>query len=583
VEKPLAAVPGGDVETGKLSLRCSLHLVCHLPAFANMADPALKAEPKPVLLTEGGIRALIASILVYWGILAAISPVTNSDSQVYNLARLSVAERVGFWQTTAWNSIRQVIFPWTFDSVHYPFLKLGWGFAIPSFLVLLGLLIIIYRLVANRCGTTVGYWSVLTILAMPTVMLQATTTKNDLIVVFGVACWLYSLLRFRQKPKRFYLFAAALSVAFTIGSKTSALPIGTILIVATGWFFRKQLSHLLWFALFCGPLLLLFGSIETYVLSWQNYHDPVGPKQFVNAHINQDGFRGAIANFIRYYFANLSTGIDGIDCRSGFPRILEENCRWLLGSLGLSNAGCRPDFSDANMPFLKDGSDSGSDYGLVGCLALVVSSFLIWKPKLRSLPWALNLVGFSFLALTCCTVSWMPWNARYFPGTFILFGMSLTITVFGPANNRRWMQLAFGLIVIWSAISLPLHCGQRKPLDVWNSFFARTELSLKQRPEIKQVLDDVLTLRRNRADKWFLVSSENSWTLPFLGQSGMDWDLTPQWDQLFKSQSASKETDPSFALVLNSPLPPNLPFEIVKSYPSSTFILKILPDAPKQL
>jgi len=570
------------IETKELSVRRSPGVVGHLFNLSNMADDALKAKPIPDFFLEGSLKALIVSILVYWGFYAVIAPVTNSDSQVYNLARLSVAERAGFWQATAWNSVRQVIFPWTFDALHYPFLKIGWGTALPSFVAFLGLLIIIFELVVPRLGSKVGLWSILTLLAMPTLMLQATTTKNDLVIAFGAGCWLYSLVRFRRNQNTFFLFTAALSLAFTIGCKTSALPICAILTLATGWLLRKQVRNVLRFALFLGPLLLLFGSIETYFLSWRIYRDPMGPTQFVHAHINQDGIRGATANFIRYYMATVSSGIDGVDCRSGLPEFLEEKCRLLLGNLDLRNAGYRVDFSDANMPFLKDGSDSGSDYGLVGFLALIVSSVVIWRASFRKLYWILDFLGFTLLAFTCLTIVWMPWNLRYLCLSFILFGLSLALLIFESSNDRSRKQVALGLIIIWSAISLPLHCGQRRPLDFWNCFFARTDLSLKQRWEMKQVYDDVLRLRMNNTDTWFLVAGENSWTLPFLTQPRMVWQLTPQWDQVSKARQALTEPNDAFALVLDSQLPQNIPYEILKTYPSSSFILRIPSDARKQ-
>jgi hypothetical protein len=570
-------------ETGKFSFFRSIGFGGRVFDLPDMANAALRPKSEAAIFTEGILKALVGSILAYWGVYALIAPVTNSDSQVYDIARLSVTERAGFWQATAWNSVRQVIFPWTFDAVHYPFLKVGWGFALPSFLAFLGLLIIIFELVAARFGSKVGLWSMLTLLAMPTLMLQATTTKNDIVIAFGAGCWLYSLLRFRRNQNKFFLFTAALSLAFTIGCKTSAIPICAIFALATGWLLRKQLRSALWFALFFAPLLLLFGSIETYVLSWQIYHDPVGPAQFVTGHANHDGISGAIANFIRYFMANISSGIDGVDCRSGFPQFLEEKCRLLLGGLNLRDAGCRRDFSDANMPFLKDGSDSGSDYGLVGCLALLVSLCVVWRPSFKSPTWVLVAAGFALMALTSFTIAWMPWNARFLCLSFTLFGLGLTMLVFGSPNERSWMQLTLGLIVIWSAISLPLHCGQRRPLDFWNALFARTELSLRQSSEIKQVYSDVLSLRMNRTDTWFLVAGENSWTLPFLTQPRMAWQLTPRWDQVSKALQALAEPNDAFALVLDSQLPQDIRYEILKTYPHSIFIIRISANAQKQL
>jgi Dolichyl-phosphate-mannose-protein mannosyltransferase len=522
------------------------------------------------------LKALIIALLIYWGASALLLPVTTSDCQVYNLARLRVAERAGFWQGEAWNSIREVTYPWTFDAVHYPLLKIGWGFGVPSFVAFLGLLVIIFQLVAPRFGEQTALWSILILLSMPTLMLQATTTKNDLVIVFGIACWIYSLVRFRRSRNIFFLFAAALSLAFSAGSKNLALGICAIAAVATGWLLRRELRSFLLFVLFLVPLLLLFGSIETYLLSWNLYHDPIGPKQFVTDQLNGAGFRGAIANFFRYYVANISTGVDGIDCRSGLPDFLEKQCRTGLATLGLEDAGCRRDYKDATLRFLKDGFDSGYDFGAIGCLALFVSSGLLFKPNLKDVRWALSVAGFLAMLPVCYMIAWTPWNVRYFCFSFTLFGIVLALLGFGKTRKNPWLQLSLAIVVLWSAISLPLHSGQRRPIDLWNALFARETVSLGQRPEVIPVFDDVLAFRTNRADRWFLVAAENSWTLPFLEQSKMEWELTPRWEQVKARLAEAGPTD-SYALILNRPLPPDLPIEVVKKYPLSTFIVRIPP------
>jgi hypothetical protein len=540
-----------------------------------MVDPALKPALATAVFTGASLKALILGLLIYWGASALLLPVTTADCQVYNLARLRVAERAGFWQAEAWNSIREVTFPWTFDAVHYPFLRAGWGCGIPSFVALLGLLVIIFQLVTPRFGEQTALWSILALLSMPSLMLQATTTKNDLVVVFAFGCWVYALIRFRQTRKNFFLFAAALSLAFIAGSKNIALGICAVAAIATGWLLRREVRSLILFALFLGPLLVLFGSIETYVLSWNVYHDPIGPKKFVTDQLNQDGFRGGMANFFRYYMANISTGVDGIDCHSGFPDFLQKECRVLLSSLGLLDAGCRRDFKDANLPFLKDGFDSGSDFGVVGCLALFVSSCVFCLPKWKNVPWALSALGFVAMLPVCGMIAWAPWNVRYFCLSFTLFGLVLTLLVFGGTHQRRWLQLSLGVIIVWSAISLPLHCAQRRPFDFWRDLFAREDVNLGQRPEIIPVYNDVLNLRTNKTDRWFLVASENSWTLPFLDRMDMAWELTPQWTQV-KARLADGVSNDSYALILNGQLPPDIPFEIVKKYSVSTFIVRIL-------
>jgi hypothetical protein len=550
-----------------------------------MADPALEACTAQTSLkisqpsrrfTPESLKAIILSLLLYWGTSSLLLPATTSDCQVYNLARLSVAERAGFWQADAWNSIRQVTYPWTFDAVHYLCLKTGWGFGLPSFLAFLGLLVIVFQLVALNYGEYAALWSILALLSMPTLMLQATTAKNDVAVVFGAGCWIYSLVRFRRNRNNFFLFTAALSLAFSAGSKNLALGICAIAAIATGWLLRREFRSLLWFAFFLGPLLVLFGSLETYVLSWKLYHDAVGPKQFVIDQLNGSGLRGAVANFCRYYIANISTGVDGIDCRSGFPDFLEKQCRFLLGTFGLQDAGCRRDYKDASLPFLKDGFDSGYDFGVIGCLALFVSSCVLFRLHRRDAVWVLSAAGFLAMLPVCFFIAWTPWNVRYFCLSFTLFAIVLVLLVFRMLRENSWLQLSLGVTIVWSAISLPLHCGQRRPFDLWSALYARESVSLRQRPEIIPVYNDVLALRTKTTDRWFLVASENSWTLPFLEHSNLEWRLTPQWEQV-KAQLAQGEPKDSYALILNGQVPQDLPVEILKKYPLSTFIVRIGP------
>src|ERR1700686_2817122 len=123
-----------------------------------MVDSALKPMPSSAVFTAASLKALIISILLYWGVCVLLLPVTTSDCQVYNLARISIAEREGFWQDDAWNSIREVNYPWVFNAIHYPLLKVGWVFGLPSFLAFLGLLLIVYQLVTSRYGKHAAIW-----------------------------------------------------------------------------------------------------------------------------------------------------------------------------------------------------------------------------------------------------------------------------------------------------------------------------------------------------------------------------------------------------------------------------------------
>ena len=66
-----------------------------------MANLALKATPAVSIFTDDCLRTIIVAIIAYWGFFALALPVSNIDSNIYNFARLAVAENAGFWQTSA--------------------------------------------------------------------------------------------------------------------------------------------------------------------------------------------------------------------------------------------------------------------------------------------------------------------------------------------------------------------------------------------------------------------------------------------------------------------------------------------------
>jgi hypothetical protein len=541
-----------------------------------MANVSLKPTAGFPVFTDECLRTITFSIIVYWGLLAVALPISNVDSHVYNLARLAVAENAGFWQANAWNSPRQVIFPWTFDAVHYPLLKIGWGTNLPSFLSLLGILVIVFNLVSRCWGGNVGWWSVLSLLAMPTIMIQATTTKNDLAVVFGVGCWLYSLVRFRTDESRFFIFTAALSLVFTAGSKTYAVPICALLTIVTAWIWRKEFRTLLLFAGFYLPCLLLFGSLETYVLSWQIYHRPLGPKDFVHDQSNRDGLRGLAANTIRYFLGNVSLGIDGNGNQSGLAKFLESKGRKILHYLHLKNVGYAfPHFfNDSTLDFTKKADEYYSDYGLVGFAALLTSSVYILRPRLRNICWMIVASGFAALALNSLIVGWMPWNSRFLCLSFVLFGVAMAAILFGEMRQGFWWKQLFGVMIIWSAFSLPLLCADRRPIDLARAFYAREELTFDQRPETRQIYHDVIDLRKRENGRWFLIAGKNSYVLPFLSLENKPWILAPRWELISKFSDLGSG-DQSFVLVLNTAIPVGMPVEIVKQYADDTYILRL--------
>jgi len=147
-------------------------------------------------------RALLVFLILYWAAFALVAPVTVWDSHTYNIGRIPIALEGGLFGNQGWNNDRQISLPWSFDALHLPFFWLGWGTSIPSYLCFIGTLAIVWRIVDAHRGADTATFGALAMFSMPTFIYQATSTKNDWAVVFGLACWFYCLWLHRQAPRK---------------------------------------------------------------------------------------------------------------------------------------------------------------------------------------------------------------------------------------------------------------------------------------------------------------------------------------------------------------------------------------------
>jgi len=512
---------------------------------------------------------LLIATLIYWAICAVVSPVTTWDSQVYNLGRLAIADIGGFWSNRCWFSERQVIFPWVFDAVHYPFVKAGLCESIPSFLTLIGLLIIVYKLTREWYSESFALWSCLSLISMPTLIYQATSTKNDFVMVFLVACWFYALHRYQRERSVWLLVASGLSLGFLGGSKTSGLFFCAILLFLTLFVLRRHINAFKWFVASFAVSIILFGSVETYALSDIRYGDPFGPPAFVRMHSNRDGIRGAIANFARYYIGSFSCGIYTGFLQQSFCVNLENSARLVLNAAGLANAGYRSDFNDGNLKFEKTGGDDGSDYGIFGWVAFTTSLVIPFFAPRKSRSRSFAIAGLASLGLICVTVGWMPWNARFLLLPFALFAIATMIFAFHDIvakSFRRFLQI----LILFQIAVTPIISWARKPTDLLRSIFNREELVFSERPTLLPVYHalESLTVLRPRI---YLMAGPEAWVLEFLKMRNIDWKLTCTWPATVADEYAG----PVYLLVLDCKAPAGLDSEETTQFDSGNSLWTI--------
>lgn len=459
------------------------------------------------------VRGLVALSTLYWGAMALVLPVVVWDSHTYNVARLLVTRQAGgLFGEYLWTGPRQVTFPWTFDALHYPFVLLGgWGVSMPSFLCFLGLLWIVFRLVREAHGEVAAWWSLAALYALPTLLYQATSTKNDVGVLFGVACWFYAYRQWRSSGSFVFVLWMCLALGFAAGAKTSGIPIAGLLSLYSAWQLRHRLPQFLRAGAALVGAMLLFGSVETYLNSRLHYGAWLGSKEFVAQHANADGVAGAIANAFRYVWGNQSVGLDAAHPKPPTAAFLADSARSFLEFVSLPNRGYAKGFSDANLAFLKDGGEAGSDYGPLGAIALLAGAAFLLLRRPRGYIFGLAAFGWANLWLTAYFVGWMPWNARFLLLTFVPCTLALVLAMVAEGRSRP-AQLLLLLTIAYSVVIYPLHSLNRRPGDLVLAFTKRRTLEMRENSGLAVVIDAVERLSREQpAAVIYLAANGNSW------------------------------------------------------------------------
>ena len=503
-----------------------------------------------LILVKGSVLILLG----YWFVYALVVPVTIWDAHTYNLARLLIIRFGGLFSNTVWNTERQIAWPWTFDAVHYPFLLVGWGYALPSFACFAGSMIIVFHMVKKTYGERCAWYCCLAMLALPTLVFQATSTKNDLAVVFGISCWVYTLWRFRSEGSRIFLFLAALALCFAAGAKSAGIPLAILLSGATIWRLRHDWQSMKQFLSWLLLCLILFGSTEIYLNNWLTYGHPLGPAE-IRGHLNPDGVSGMMANFIRYTIGSVNLGVDVADQQSPIPAKLADLCRAILNVTGLKNKGYRWDFNDSNLQFLKIGWEGASDFGPLGTLSLLTAGFVLLSRSAKYILWRMAAAGFASLLLVCATVSWMPWNMRFLLLPFLLFSLT-TVILFTSETKGLLGRMVILALSLFSAVAFPLYSFNKGPKDLWLSLADRPAMTTKEHPAMLEIVRDLETRKAEIGTAPILLcAGGDSWVLPVLQLRDLRVVPSPQIDLSRIRQLASqKRSGFVYILALNRTL-----------------------------
>lgn len=476
-------------------------------------------EAMPPLSPLGRVaRILFWGGFAYWAVYALVAPVTTIDSQMYNLARLELAARGGLFDSDYFTSVFHVITPWSYDAAHFPFMRLGWGCALPGFLCLTGTLFVVFSMLRSRFGPDAAWVGAASLLALPCLVYQGASTKNDIPILFCGAVWAYARWRWRREGRGTHLVWMVFAIGFMAGAKTTGVVYGFILALATFWELRQRRDLVLRVAGGLVAVGILVGSVETYVESTRIYRHPLGPPALQQRLSNRDGLRGGAANLIRHFGGGIYFGPTDFSEGQATAWAVSGAARRALAALGLADAGTEPRFRDQRLFFAQTGMEELSGFGPLGTLALlvVVVAIFYWRP--RSQWWRLamcSLLGFGLVSVTLAYHSWMN---RYLISWYALATLALVCALWENEGPKvRLARAAVLAFVAFGVIAAPLQSFNRGPSALVAALTDRERLETSAFPIEGRMRERLRALRsQTPASRIFMVVHDESVILPIL-------------------------------------------------------------------
>jgi hypothetical protein len=390
----------------------------------------------------------------------------NWDSMTYHLARLAYFlqhNSLNFYEANFW---AQVVHPKN-ASILLIFSYIGLGqnenlTQIIQFFAYFASVLSVYgicRLIELRKSESLFAAGVAALL--PSWLMQATTTQNDMLITAFLGITVYFLFSFRERASATSLALSALGIGLALGTKASSiLPLASIGLVALYVLYRPKLYSSLStsYALFTGYTIiaiLLFALPAGYSQNYRLFGHPLGPDLVRSFHTFEGHsagyiFRNGSKNILRFGFDFLS--LDGlpaigpvVEIQNMIRRFPERALTAL--SIDLENReGIIDRFKYQKLP---ESNESSANWGIFGFGLIWIGILLALLGVTKSSK--IRLLAFSvivFVLVQAYAGPYDPWRARYFTLCAVL-----AVPAIGPllrTSNRLFRAYLFLIVVLGS-------------------------------------------------------------------------------------------------------------------------------------
>jgi 4-amino-4-deoxy-L-arabinose transferase-like glycosyltransferase len=480
-----------------LVLGWAIWCFCHrpslaLPSFSVLYRHSLSGFQKFWLVFLGFWVVLCFGVIV---VLILLVPPNNNDSMVVHLVR------VGYWlqhnSFSPWNALieRQVIYPYNAQIVVLWTILMHGRDTFAAFLQFFSVLFTslgIYAIIRQLKGTRYQAALVaLFYLTFPQVVLQASTTQDDLVITCLLILGVVFLFHWLDSSYQEWidLCLTGLSWALALGIKPTAFYFfpGVLLVLLIYWVTRKM--NILQIGQLALAGLLAFGIFSSYAYwnNWVTYRNPLGPSEFVK--MESGAFSGNLWSKLRinggrflYQFVSLDGLPPGLtqplqtvreQIANRFPALFDDSTAFLKD--------IQKPFSLANAPGINE---DYSWFGPVSILLLFPAFFLglvyLFKKRDGKILFLLLVSLLLFVSVAVLRPGWDPYQGRYVNPAIALL-MPLSFWIF---DRRVFSQVYTALLVILAVFVLlcSTFLNESKPL--------LTQAAVKRFAEQPQIAQD---------------------------------------------------------------------------------------------
>ena len=472
--------------------------------------------------------------------LAAYAPVNLWDSMTYHTAR------VAFWIQNKsldhfeTSSIRQVMFPPNAEIFYlWPlvFIKKDFLAGMVQFISFCGSLWVLTSFLTYiKISKKRILWAVFIFASLPEIILQASSTQNDLVLGFFLFASLYLFIYGVREKEKLSLIMSAMAIGISMGIKGSVfmfLPIlGIIYTIISVRSEKKQFYRPL---LLCGSWTVLFFlllSSYNYILNYQEFHNPLGLESYMDFYMPPDkSIKSFIANIIRYNLAFIDfTGFEAAKILS-LPFLFLKNM--LFGIFSLSeNQGLL--YMDINLLNTKI-HENFATYGPIGFLIFIplvvrngLKGIFSKTDKIRTIA-LFALIPLIFIPILATLLGFTLWNMRYFTTAMVL---SAPLFALSYSYKLKPLKIIMFIVAAVCSINISLLNSLRPVLPI-NNISLLTSPREDVRYEVGTVFDgffkqqiEYLGQNAKNNSKIGLLFSDSFWYYQFFNENP-SWKIFP--------------------------------------------------------